>query len=79
MPGAAHYEVEVNSSSDFASGSKACCSDKPIAPKLTSVEVFPSNTYYWRVRAINAHGDAGVWGQFDQMMTKRAENVLPAE
>ncbi len=25
------------------------------------------------------HGDAGVWGQFDQMMTKRAENVLPAE
>jgi len=25
------------------------------------------------------HGDAGVWGQFDQMMAKRAENVLPAE
>ena len=25
------------------------------------------------------HGDAGVWGQFDSMMAKRAENVLPAE
>lgn len=25
------------------------------------------------------HGADGVWGQFDQMMKKRAENVLPAE
>ena len=25
------------------------------------------------------HGADGVWGQFDQMMNKRAENVLPAE
>jgi hypothetical protein len=63
IPGAAHYEVEVNSSVDFASGSKVCCTDKPIAPKLTPLEVFPSNTYYWRVRAVNSHGDAGVWNE----------------
>jgi ribonucleoside-diphosphate reductase beta chain len=25
------------------------------------------------------HGGDGVWGQFDQMMAKRSENVLPAE
>ncbi len=24
-------------------------------------------------------GDAGVWSEFDRMMTKRSENVLPAE
>jgi hypothetical protein len=63
VSGAAHYEVEVNSSADFASGSKVCCTDKPIAPKLAPLEVFPNNTYYWRVRAINAHNDAGVWNE----------------
>ena len=63
VPGAARYEVEVNSSVDFASGSKVCCSDKPIAPRLTPLEVFPSNTYYWRVRAINSRGDAGIWNE----------------
>jgi ribonucleoside-diphosphate reductase beta chain len=25
------------------------------------------------------HGEAGVWGEFDRLMSKRAENVLPAE
>jgi ribonucleoside-diphosphate reductase beta chain len=25
------------------------------------------------------HGDKGVWGEFDRLMAKRAENVLPAE
>jgi hypothetical protein len=63
VPGAARYEVEVNSSVDFASGSKVCCVDKPIAPRLTPLEVFPSNTYSWRVRAINSRGDAGVWNE----------------
>ena len=63
VPGAARYEVEVNSSSDFSSGSKVCCTDKPIATTLTPREVFVNNTYYWRVRAINARNpaDAGVW------------------
>ena len=63
VPGTAHYEVEVNSSSDFASGSKVCCTDKPIATRLAPLEVFANNTYYWRVRAVNAHGDAGVWNE----------------
>jgi large repetitive protein len=63
IPGTAHYEVEVNFSSDFASGSKVCCTDKPIAPRLTPLEVFDNNTYYWRVRAVNSHGDAGVWNE----------------
>jgi len=65
VPGAARYEVEVNSSADFASGSKVCCTDKPIAPRLTPLEVFPNNTYYWRVRALNNRSpvDAGVWNE----------------
>jgi hypothetical protein len=63
IPGAGHYEVEVNSSSDFASGSKVCCSDKTISTTLTPLEVFANNTYYWRVRAINRSDNAGQWNE----------------
>jgi hypothetical protein len=63
VPGAAHYEVEANSSSDFASGSKVCCSDKTIATTLTPLDLFSNNTYYWRVRAVNKSGNSGQWNQ----------------
>lgn len=63
IPGAAHYEVEVNSSSDFATGSKVCCTDQTISTTLTPLEVFANNTYYWRVRALDTAGNAGVWNE----------------
>ena len=61
VPGAANYEVEVNSAQDFAPGSKVCCTDKSIGTSLAPKKVFPNNTYYWRVRALNPDGIAGVW------------------
>jgi hypothetical protein len=61
VPGAASYEVEVNSSQDFAPGSKVCCSAATIATSLTPTVLFKDNVYYWRVRAIDADGHAGVW------------------
>jgi hypothetical protein len=61
IPGAATYEVEVNSSQDFAPGSKVCCSAATIATSLTPTVLFKDNVYYWRVRAIDAEGNAGVW------------------
>ena len=61
VPGAARYEVEVNSSSDFAPGSKVCCTDTTIATSLSPTEVFEDNVYYWRVRALDPDGNAGVW------------------
>jgi hypothetical protein len=63
VPGAAHYEVEVNSAQDFAPGSKVCCADKSIGTSLAPKKVFPNNTYYWRVRAINTDGISGVWNE----------------
>lgn len=66
IPGAARYEVEVNSVSSFPSGpSKVCCStsDIPIATTFIPKETFPNNTYYWRVRALNAEGEAGEWNE----------------
>jgi hypothetical protein len=61
VPGATKYEVEVNSSVDFAPGSKVCCSQLTISTSLAPTVVFRDNTYYWRVRALDAAGNAGVW------------------
>jgi hypothetical protein len=63
VPGAARYEVEVNSDSNFDPASKVCCTDKPVSTTLTPLEVFANNTYYWRVRAIDRAGNAGVWNE----------------
>lgn len=65
VPGAARYEVEINSSSDFASGSRVCCDDPTIATVMTPLEVFANNTYYWRVKAIDRAGNAGQWNYGD--------------
>jgi hypothetical protein len=65
VPGAARYEVEVNSDVNFDPASKVCCTDKAIATTLSPLEVFANNTYYWRVRAIDRDGNAGVWNEGD--------------
>ena len=59
VPGAASYELEINSSSDFAPGSKVCCSGTSIATSLSPTTVFLDNVYYWRVRALDPQGNAG--------------------
>ena len=61
VPGAARYEVEINSSVDFAPGSKVCCNGTMIATSVSPTTVLLDNTYYWRVRAIDPDGNAGVW------------------
>src|SRR6266404_394170 len=57
VAGAARYEVEINSSSDFAAGSKVCCTSTTIATSLSPTTVFKDNTFYWRVRAIDPDGN----------------------
>jgi hypothetical protein len=76
VPGATKYEVEVNSSSDFAPGSKVCCSQLTISTSLAPTVVFRDNTYYWRVRALDAAGNAGVWN-LGPAFTKTFDKVPP--
>ena len=63
VPGATKYEVEVNSSVDFAPGSKVCCTQLTTSTSLAPTVVFRDNTYYWRMRALDAAGNAGVWNR----------------
>ena len=74
VPGAARYQVEINSSSDFAPGSKVCCDALSIATSIAPTAVFKDNTYYWRVRALDPDGNAGVWN-VGPSFTKTFDNV----
>lgn len=82
VPGAARYEVEINSSSDFAPGSKVCCDGTTIATKLSPQKLFKDNTYYWRVRPFDADNNAGVWNrgpdfskEFDKVPPVTGESI----
>jgi hypothetical protein len=78
VPGAASYEVEVNSSQDFALGSKVCCSSPTIATSLSPTRLFKDNVYYWRVRAVDANGNAGVWN-LGPSFNKAFDKVPPVD
>jgi hypothetical protein len=82
VAGAARYEVEVNSSQDFAAGSKVCCSDLTTGTSLSPKKVLPNNHYYWRVRALDLGGNAGDWNvgpEFDKSFdsVSFADHTIP--
>ncbi len=83
VAGAAGYEVEVNFSSDWATSSKVCCEPisifteaSTLGTSLSPAVVLANNTYYWRVRAIDASDNAGVWN-VGPTFTKTFDNVPP--
>lgn len=76
VPGAARYEVEVNAAEDFPAGSKWCCSGTTIGTSMAPTKVLANNSYYWRVRAIDANGNAGIWN-YGQPFTKTFDDVTP--
>jgi hypothetical protein len=78
IPGAARYEVEVNSAEEFAAGSKWCCEHTTIGTSLAPPDVLANNSqYYWRVRAIDPRGNAGVWN-YGTPFTKAFDNQVPS-
>jgi hypothetical protein len=77
VAGAAKYEIDINSSSDFAPGSKVCCSATTIATSLSPTTLLKDNVYYWRVRAFDPDGNAGVWN-YGSPFTKTFDKTAPA-
>ncbi|MDQ3992170.1 MAG: hypothetical protein M3229_00780, partial [Actinomycetota bacterium] len=76
IPGAVRYEVEVNSADDFAAGSKVCCGGTSIGTTLSPTVVLKDNTYYWRMRALDGDGNAGIWN-LGPAYTKTFDKVPP--
>jgi len=81
--GAAGYEVEVNSSSDWAPGSKVCCAAVRFGSSISTLGLslapllqLDNNTYYWRVRPIDPSGNAGSWS-VGPSFTQTFANVPP--
>lgn len=77
VPGAARYEVEVNSAEGFPAGSKWCCIGTTTGTSLAPLQTLGNNRYYWRVRAVDARGDAGVWN-YGQSFTKAFDPSQPS-
>jgi protein-S-isoprenylcysteine O-methyltransferase Ste14 len=77
VPGAAHYEVEVNSAEGFPAGSKWCCAGTTTGNSLAPTRALANNAYYWRVRAVDPLGGAGVWN-YGPPFTKAFDAVTPS-
>lgn len=83
VPGAAGYELEVNTSEDFPGGSKVCCPVNAVT-HLTTLgttysppAVLPNDdAYYWRVRAVDASGNPGLWN-LGPPFSKAFDDVVP--
>ncbi len=83
VPGAAGYDVEVNFSSDWTGSSKVCCAPivsgteiDTLGTEFAPTDALDNNTYYWRVRAVDSGGNAGVWN-VGPVFTKTFDNVPP--
>jgi hypothetical protein len=64
VPGAAKYQLDINYSEDFNPSSSVCCSGTTVATGYSPLKPLPNNTYFWRVRPINAKGENGAWTCF---------------
>jgi hypothetical protein len=76
VSGAAKYELEINPSQDFAPGSKICCTGTLVANSYAPTTLLRDNTYYWRVRSLDAFGNAGDWN-VGPSFTKTFDKVPP--
>ena len=76
VPGAAKYELEVNPTADFSPGSKVCCTGTMIGASHAPTSMLKDNTYYWRLRALDAFGNAGQWN-LGAPFTKTFDKVPP--
>ena len=60
IAGAASYQIEVNTTGDFVTGSKIY-ETTTTASEISPTGLFANNTYFWRVRALDTLGKAGAW------------------
>jgi hypothetical protein len=74
--GASKYELEVSTSSVFASSGKVCCDVPTSSTSYTPVNLLSDNQYFWRVRPYDVHGVPGAWS-VGNPFTTTFDNVPP--
>ncbi|MBI3242721.1 MAG: hypothetical protein HYZ49_10555 [Chloroflexi bacterium] len=60
-PGLEHYEVQISTSTTFATLLGRGQGGRTVASQYTPEAALPIGTYYWRVRAVNAQGEFSQW------------------
>jgi len=80
VSGAAKYDVEVNTTPEFAPGSTVFKAS-PNGTSISPVDPLPNNTYHWRVRAVDADGRAGTYstGTFRKQFDDASRFAPPQE
>ncbi|HET6174690.1 MAG TPA: hypothetical protein VFD90_18940 [Gaiellales bacterium] len=76
IPGAASYQIEINTTSGFATGSKVFSANTS-ATSFAPTQTLPNNTYYWRVRGVDPQGQAGPWNNGPQFDKTYDQTVAP--
>ncbi len=67
IQGAARYQLQVASATSNAAdpwGAPAYDNNGIVSTTYTLINPLPSDTYYWRVRAIDSSGNSGPWVQY---------------
>lgn len=65
VPNAAVYVIEVDDDADFGS---PIYTAEGIADLFVTTDPLPDDTYYWRVRMVNASGVPGMWSLVDSFV-----------
>jgi hypothetical protein len=76
IPGAASYQIEINTTSGFATGSKLLGANTS-ATSYAPTQTLPNNTYYWRVRGVDPQGQAGPWNNGPSFDKTYDQTALP--
>jgi hypothetical protein len=75
IAGASRYQVQVSSAEGFPTGSM-WSDTMTIGTSYSPTVALNNNEYYWRVRAIDASGNAGVWNEGPRF-TKTFDHQTP--
>ena len=78
IPGASNYEIEVATLPSYPTNAIILDSTGLIGTNYTAQGFFPDHTtLYWRLRAVNANGDAGTWNE-GQPFTESFDQSVPS-
>jgi hypothetical protein len=79
IPGASSYEIQVATLPSYPTNAIILDSTSLIGTSYTATSFFPDHTtLYWRLRAVDANGDAGAWNDGQQFTESFDDASVPS-